>query len=126
MLPRFRFYNIKLRTIYTVINVDLYNEQVDCVKNNQYADVITWDIKDGVLMQSTGLYDKNGTEIFEGDIFKAPFDIGPAGFSMCKGVVEYDLEQGYQWQYLLLSELEIMGNIYENPELLEKENNKWM
>ena len=124
MLPRFRFYNIKLRTIYTVINVDLYNEQVDCVKNNQYADVITWDIKDGVLMQSTGLYDKNGKEIFEGDIFKAPFDIGPAGFSMCKGVVEYDLEQGYQWQYLLLSELEIMGNIYENPELLEKENNK--
>ena len=124
MLPRFRFYNIKLRTIYTVINVDLYNEQVDCVKNNQYADVITWDIKDGVLMQSTGLHDKNGKEIFEGDIFKAPFDIGPAGFSMCKGVVEYDLEQGYQWQYLLLSELEIMGNIYENPELLEKENNK--
>ena len=77
-----------------------------------------------ILMQSTGLHDKNGKEIFEGDIFKAPFDIGPAGFSMCKGVVEYDLEQGYQWQYLLLSELEIMGNIYENPELLEKENNK--
>lgn len=78
------------------------------------------------LMQSTGLRDKNGKEIFEGDIL-----FGHAGEDFWE-VVEFDTEEG-KWirrdiwynSKLDLSEnnefMEIIGNIYENPELLEVE-----
>ena len=76
------------------------------------------------LMQSTGLKDENSKEIFEGDIL-----FGHAGEDFLE-IVEFDIEEG-KWirrdiwynSKLDLSEnnefMEIIGNIYENPELLE-------
>lgn len=75
--------------------------------------------KDLVLMQYTGLKDKNGTEIYEGDICKAPHDFGPAGFVERTFTVRWHNELGYQWNYWDLVNIEVIGNIYENPELLE-------
>lgn len=72
------------------------------------------------LLQSTGLFDKNGVEIFEGDIFEAPHDFGPAGFVKTRASVEFDIENGYQWGYWDLSKLEVIGNVHQNPELLSK------
>lgn len=81
-------------------------------------------IDDFELMQSTGLHDKNSKEIFEGDIL-----FGHAGEDF-REIVEFDIEEG-KWirrdiwynSKLDLSEnnefMEIIGNIYENPELLE-------
>lgn len=76
-------------------------------------------------MQSTGLKDKNGKEIFEGDI------LGTKD-GLLNGVVEYRTDLG-MWTNSLVrynnferlcsiaSDRKIIGNIYENPELLEVE-----
>lgn len=77
------------------------------------------------LMQSTGLKDKNGKEIFEGDI------LGTKD-GLLNGVVEYRADLGMFVNSLIrynnferlcniASDREIIGNIYENPELLEVE-----
>ena len=79
-----------------------------------------------ILMQSTGLVDKNGKEVFVGDIIKCTrgclhevYIEKEYGGTYCGGmpaVYLKDLREGYAWT----EHEEIIGNIYENPELLEE------
>lgn len=78
------------------------------------------------LMQSTGLKDKNGKEIFEKDIldYNGRKVIVKWHGSYASFIYEFvdELENRVtEWQPLYLSyyHFEIIGNIYENPELLE-------
>lgn len=84
-----------------------------------------YDFYDLELMQSTGFKDKNGKEIFEGDI------LGTKD-GLLNGVVEYRADLGMFVNSLIrynnferlcnvADNREILGNIYENPELLEVE-----
>lgn len=68
-----------------------------------------------VLMQYTGLKDKNGVEIYEGDIVRYTLD-GEL-FTMNIEFVFQDNLTGYD--ITDENEPEIIGNIYENPELLK-------
>lgn len=78
-----------------------------------------------ILMQSTGLKDKNGKEVFVGDIIKCTRgclhevyiekEYGGTYFGGMPAVYLKGLGEGYAWT----EHEEIIGNIYENPELLE-------
>ena len=69
------------------------------------------------LMQSTGLKDKNGVEIYEGDILKGPMDFGPDGFVQSVAPVSYHKINGYQLHYFLLEHTEVIGNVYEDKNI---------
>jgi len=85
-----------------------------------------WSIDDEYLMQSTGLKDKNGKEIFEGDILdykgrKALVRWHGSYASFIYRFVDELQKRNTEWKplYLAYMKCEIIGNIYENPELLE-------
>lgn len=82
--------------------------------------------EDVILMQSTGLKDKNGKEIFEGDIVdykgrKAIVNWHGSYASFIYRFVDESHKRNAEWKplYLAYMRCEIIGNLYENPELLE-------
>lgn len=78
------------------------------------------------LMQSTGLKDKNGKEIFEGDVVKMAKDVysDPTYYEVIRhrgGAYRLESNQHGCELWLRHTNCEVIGNIYENPELLEEE-----
>lgn len=76
-------------------------------------------------MQYTGLTDKNGKEIYEGDILSLwpGITTGMAKIVFTDGAWQYEYltdpqaPDAYEFQYNKMDEHEIIGNIYQNPEL---------
>ncbi|EPB8155459.1 YopX family protein [Clostridium perfringens] len=90
------------------------------------------DYEDGIeaeILQYTGLKDKNGKEIYEGDILSIKIYSGDKVIVEGKTVVEFKdgcfgVIWGHDKAFLSLNsffkaKFEVIGNIYENPELLE-------
>lgn len=123
MIPRFRAWLKKKQEMDNEIDhISWLEGELYCI-----GDGITYMVsaEDLVLMQSTGLKDKNGKEVFVGDIIKCTRgclhevyiekEYGGTYFGGMPAVYLKDLREGYAWT----EHEEIVGNIYENPELLE-------
>lgn len=95
-------------------------------------------VNENTIGENTGKKDKNLVEIYEGDIIT--FTINTNKLEKCRGVVKWfsgffriwkdDKRPAYSIMGLSLdsiheqnSEIEVIGNIYDNPELLEKLRN---
>lgn len=163
MIPKFRFFGKVADGAMRMVLAEAidftngfvyysYHEYTVEGDDNVYGDVIGFE--DCVLMQSTGLFDKNGKEIYEGDILEVR-DTSRFG-GLYRGAVKYFDNWGvYGFNLLdakvlstnefkkhsvgfLMKEFgncftlaeasskrnysyEVIGNIYENPELLEEE-----
>lgn len=132
MIPKYRAWDKHEQKMFD-------NDELIIWNNNVYANdskklscnyLKGWSIDGEYLMQSTGLKDKNGKEIFEGDVVRMrnPRDRRQIGMFqvvrvanspmlglLCKKLTTeiFNLYEHMRNYY------EVKGNIYENPELLE-------
>lgn len=125
MIQKFRGWNKATKEMHEaddIVSLNFEKKQI-CVKTLFFGQLNYYDFDDIVSMQSTGLKDKNGNEIFEGDILGSKDGI-------LDSVVEFRSDLG-MWTTSLIkynnferlcnvaSERKIIGNIYKNPELLK-------
>ena len=116
-----------INSIRTVVPLQTTDEDIDfdfpIRRNNEYE-----------LMQFTGLKDKNGKEIYEGDIIKKEFYTNYSGKAIKHesiGIVKFEERKFTSCFYILYHEIghfqvtfnesiEVIGNVYETPELLKE------
>lgn len=121
-MPKFRAYCKFNKTIYEVLLID-FKAKIEQIKLRKTGN-IWYDFEDVVLMQSTGLHDKNGVEIFEGDIVKPRFGKSFVvkhfifGQDVFKAALITSDGHGFDGIYHG-SLVEVIGNVEQNPELLE-------
>ena len=123
MVPKFRAWDKETQSLRCVLVIDWLNDLLDLDSG-----LIERQFDEVELMQSTGLKDKNGVEVFQGDIVRCtrgcPHEVvwlkEYAGMYVGGMPAWYlsGLNEGYAWT----GEEEIIGNIYENPELLEEKS----
>ena len=115
---------VKSRSLMAFDVVDIYDDNlyVDGRYYCCFGDIL--DDDDIILEQFTGLRDKNGREIYEGDIYKCEDEDGPQIVEYYEGY-EGDSHpvQGFIFcsffrEDNVISDIEVIGNIHETPELV--------
>lgn len=123
MIPKYRAW-IKAENCFAdyIESIRFYINEIDlCWGGVCESDCFNFD--DVVLMQSTGLKDKNGQEIFEGDIVQFFDSLYTVFYNIKEG--SYQLEPhderwvvDYMSNFSSEESFEVVGNIYENKEYL--------
>lgn len=122
MIPRFRAWLRKEQKMDNEIeDMNWYKGELQYIGNGITYQVLADEL---VLMQSTGLTDKNGEEIFEGDVVKMAKNVysEPTYYEVVRhrgGAYRLESKQYGCELWLRHTDCEIAGNKFETPELLE-------
>lgn len=129
MIPKFRAWDKKTETIQEIESISFKEKKLVIDQKS-----VAWFNSDYIrnfgeveLMQSTGLKDKNGVDVYQGDIIRCtrgcPHEViwleeyGGTFFGGMPAWYLSGLSNGYAWT----GREEVIGNIYENSELLEEQ-----
>lgn len=123
MIPKFRAFLIEAKTMHNVLAID-FSRNMYCLQIGK-ATIGEWFwFREIELMQSTGLKDKNGVDIFEGDVVEWLGQRGIVEFvlnnqqTMIIGASGYITDLDYSTDF----NTEVIGNIHENPKILGQVN----
>ena len=107
------------------------NLGINCIEDTEpdkFIQLHAFEVIPETVCQYTGLKDKNGKKIFDGDIGvhreyecigKIVWNDDEAGFYFCTLLEDGMFEEEHLYDY---ADCEVIGNIYDNPELLEVQN----
>ena len=134
MIPKYRAWDIEFEKMVQVNTLFLDEQTLKVTYEN--GGVAKDDINYYVLMQSTGLKDKNGKEIFEGDlitetgVFNSTVKYGSwiyeedfgakaksVGFYLDKSYEDHTWYENFNYDYISKN-CEVVGNIYENKNMI--------
>lgn len=118
---------------YAIETKNINHKDIHYIFQNNQLGLYRTEVLLETVGQFTGLLDKNGKEIYEGDIVKYKttkynIDLNNRNDDYSEitgedvGIVKYDESKGCFWLNGMISihvRFEVIGNIYKNPELLE-------
>ena len=131
MIPKFRAFLKDTNQIVDVKSI-FFELGIVMLSNDKF-----YEFEDVILMQSTGVYDKHGVEIFEEDIiqqvhaynysileietdFLEPFEVKKGNYVQGKWIAEeIDGENYSVVRYVFGKDVKVIGNVHQHPELLE-------
>lgn len=126
MIPKFRAWMKSLKWMCDVTNISFDCKFVDICQlgDTERHTEMSVEFDEIDLMQSTGLFDKNGKEIFEGDVLKSNKYITSVFYENGAYCVKFCRTPNTTVTMNVISFIKkyktrIVGNIYQNPELLE-------
>ncbi len=126
MIPKFRVWLTDIDQMLRVKALVFEKDKTRCVCG--YSFDFYLEDENATIMQSTGLVDKNGKEIFEGDIVKMSKDVysEPTYYEVVRhygGAYRLESKQHGCELWLRHTDCEVVGNVYENQEYLKKRGN---
>lgn len=142
MMPKFRVWDKKTKSMWNIDRWHVEDEYFDLIEPNKSvadpnANRVWRKQNEVILMQSTGVYDKHGVEIFEGNIiqqvhaydysileietdFLEPFEVKKGNYVQGKWIAEeIDGENYSVVRYVFGKDVKVIGNVHQHPELLE-------
>ena len=123
------------RTLLDVVEISWYSKNVRCVTGGMMIcpatgatqadfDFPLYEMDDIILMQYTGLKDKYGVEIYEGDIYETEYGNAVVAWNEIAARFELFISKTQYWSMVVfkVNYYSKKGNIHENPELLEEKD----